>query len=107
MLDENIIPSVILWWIVAVDIPLIGGFIVTMVRLRKDMTETYMRLTESLSNFKLEVAHAYASIHQLKDVEGRLIAHLSRIETKLDHTSLKAAHAFYAHSQHAKEEEGL
>jgi len=39
--------------------------------------------------FKLEVAKTYASIMEMKDVEGRIVTHLLRIESKLDKTALK------------------
>lgn len=42
------------------------------------------RAREDLAAYKLEVAKSYASTGYLKDVEARLMAHLVRIEAKLD-----------------------
>ena len=91
---SNILPGVILWWIVAVDIPLVTLFLISLNRLRREMSDTFGHLQNGIADYKLEVARSYASINQLKDVEGRLIAHLLRIESKLDSTALKA-HTLY------------
>ena len=47
------------------------------------------QLREGLAGFKLEVARNYAAISELKDLEVRIVAHLLRIESKLDKTALK------------------
>jgi hypothetical protein len=47
------------------------------------------QLREALSAFKLEVAKSYASVTDMKDLENRIVSHLLRIESKLDHTALK------------------
>lgn len=42
------------------------------------------RLQSALAEFKLDVAKNYASNQSLREVENRLVAHLNRIEAKID-----------------------
>lgn len=86
----NLIPDQLVWWIAAVDIPLITGFIISISRLRQTIDTQLGDLRDRFTAYKLEVAQNYASINHVKDLESRLIAHLLRIETKLDNTALKA-----------------
>lgn len=85
----------LIWWITAVELPVLAGLFWLGWRNRRDMEtgisdarhecETGLRwLRESLSAYKLEVAKSYASIPYLKEVERRLTSHLVRIEDKLD-----------------------
>lgn len=97
-----IVPEAILWWITCVDIPLIGAMTALILRFRREMAHDLSeqarkttRLNEILADFKLEVAKNYASLCDLKDTESRLIAHLLRIEAKLDQTALKTASMDY------------
>ncbi len=92
---SDLFSHTILWWVVTVDIPIFTAVLVMMARIRRHFDERQEILRETLANYKLEVAQSYASINQLKDLESRVIAHLLRIETKLDHTALKA-HALLA-----------
>jgi hypothetical protein len=89
---SDIIPATIIWWIVAVDLPLLTTFVVVTARFRRDMDQTIVALRDALNYYKLEVAQSYASIGQLKDLESRLVAHLLRIETKLENTRNNASH---------------
>lgn len=107
----DIFPNTIIWWVTVVDIPLITAAIISMSRMRKEIegvkivTERKLvGVKETLADFKLEVAQSYASLLDLKDVEGRLIAHLLRIEAKLDQTALKA-HALYSQNNYFSEGE--
>ena len=84
-MNETVIPT-ILWWIVAVDVPLLSGFVMMATRFKRDVDTSLQYLRDALTSYKLEVAHAYASIQQLKDLEARLVAHLLRIETKLENS---------------------
>jgi hypothetical protein len=83
------------WWVTAVELPVLGGLYWLLWRTRTDLdartgdnrlrTEAGdTRLRERIADFKLEVAKSYASVASLNDVERRLVAHLVRIETKLD-----------------------
>ena len=85
----------LIWWITAVELPVLAGLFWLSWRTRRDCeiavddarheTETGMAfIRERLSAFKLEVAKSYASISYLKEVERRLTNHLIRIEDKLD-----------------------
>ena len=84
-MPETTIPT-ILWWIVTIDVPLLTGFIMMATRFKRDIDTSILFLRDALTSYKLEVAQAYASIQQLKDLEGRLVAHLLRIETKLENS---------------------
>lgn len=88
------------WWVTVVDIPVMTGLFWMIWRTRREGEEALDRLhdildvrtsqlREALSAFKLEVAKSYASVGDLKDLEVRIVAHLLRIEAKLDRTALK------------------
>jgi len=85
----------LLWWITAVELPILAGLFWLNWRTRSDFevalddarheSETGLRwLRDQLAAYKLEVAKSYASITYLKEVERRLTGHLIRIEDKLD-----------------------
>lgn len=82
----SFIPDQLIWWITAVDIPLVTAFVVTVNRTRQALETRIQQLNDHLTAYKLEVAQNYASINHVKDLESRVIAHLLRIETKLDNT---------------------
>ena len=83
------------WWIAFVEIPAMSGLFLLIWRIKRELHETVdatRRRLESdqaeqrelLTSYKVEVATNYASIPALRDSESRLIAHLVRIEKKLD-----------------------
>ncbi|HYG89542.1 MAG TPA: hypothetical protein VD978_25175 [Azospirillum sp.] len=85
----------VVWWITAVELPVLGGLFWLIARLRKDSEEALdavrvraeaasAQVRESLAAYKLEVAKTYVSVGMLKDVEQRLTDHLLRIEHKLE-----------------------
>lgn len=97
------------WWVTVVDIPALTGLFWLIWRTRREAEEAIDRLNdtldvrtsqlrEGLSAFKLEVAKSYASVGDLKDLETRIVAHLLRIEAKLDRTALKTE-ALRAHTE--------
>ena len=84
-----------IWWITAVELPALAGLFLMIWRTRRDAQHDLEQVThrldavdvgtrEQLSAFKVEVATTYASIPALRESEGRLTAHLVRIEKKLD-----------------------
>ncbi len=84
------------WWVTAVEMPVLGALFWLIWRTRRDAELADddirvkaelgdARLRDSLADFKLEVAKSYASVASLDAVERRLVAHLLRIEHKLDH----------------------
>lgn len=90
----------VILWITAVELPLLSGLFWLIWRTRKEAEDAVdhlherldvrtSQLREALSSFKLEVAKSYASVTDMKDLETRIVAHLLRIEAKLDHTALK------------------
>lgn len=97
---DTIFDSGLIWWITAIEIPALTGLFFLTQKIRKDADASIQRLQENLdvrssqlretlSAFKLEVAKSYASVLDLKDLEGRIVSHLLRIESKLDQTALK------------------
>ena len=90
----------LIWWIGAVELPMLGGLFWLIWRTRKESEDSLRHLREivdtrnaqlrdALAAFKLEVAKSYASITDMKELEARLVSHLLRIETKLDATAMK------------------
>lgn len=88
------------WWITVVDLPAMGGLLFLIWRTRRDseITARHLRdvidarnsqMRDALAAFKLEVAKSYASISDMRELETRLVAHLLRIEAKLDKTAMK------------------
>ncbi len=97
----TIIPDNLIWWITAVELPALAGLLAFIWRTRKDSDESFRilremletrnsQIREAIAAYKLEVAKTYASNGDLKELEARLVAHLLRIESKLDATALKA-----------------
>lgn len=85
----------LVWWITVVELPALAGLLLLIWRNKRDMHDgvdalrhglegDVARAREQLASYKVEVATNYASIHALRDAEGRLTAHLVRIEKKLD-----------------------
>ncbi len=85
----DFLPQTLIWWVTAIDVPLITAFVVSFARFRREIESEIESFRERLSGFKLEVAQNYASINHVKDLEARLITHLFRIENKLDNSALK------------------
>lgn len=88
------------WWITAVEIPVVSALFWAVWRARREGDDAVRHLREvvesrnaqmreALAGFKLEVAKSYAAIGDMKELEGRLVAHLLRIEAKLDTTAMK------------------
>ncbi len=97
---NTILDTGLIWWITAVDIPALTTLFWLILRSRKDAQDALeqlqdnldvrsTQLREALSSFKLEVAKSYSSVTDMKDLEGRIVSHLIRIESKLDQTALK------------------
>lgn len=97
---NTLIDSGLVWWITAVDLPVMSGLFWLTLKVRHDAEKSMdalyetldvrcTQLREGLSAFKLEVAKSYASVTDMKDLESRIVSHLLRIESKLDQTALK------------------
>lgn len=85
----------LVWWISAIEIPVVSVLFWLIWRLRQGLdaleTETRLKLDRcraeaesDLAAYKLDVAQSYVSMPYMKDVERRLTHHLLRIEVKLD-----------------------
>jgi hypothetical protein len=83
------------WWMTVVEVPALAGLLLLIWRVRSDLNallETRCArvdgkvsdLRESLSAHQLDVARGYVPVETLRDTEGRITAHLVRIERKLD-----------------------
>ncbi|MFP4386836.1 MAG: hypothetical protein ACLFP8_08405 [Alphaproteobacteria bacterium] len=79
----------LIWWISAVDLPALAGLFWMIWRVRADSEQAIDEIHDELYQFKLDVAKTYASQRDMRAIEKRLIAHLLRIEAKLDATALK------------------
>ncbi|MFN3826939.1 MAG: hypothetical protein ACK4NR_04865 [Micavibrio sp.] len=90
----------LIWWITVIDLPALGGLFWMIWRSRHDnkrevdhlrevIESRNAQMREGLAAFKLEVAKTYACVGDMRDLETRLVAHLLRIEVKLDSTALK------------------
>jgi len=51
---------------------------------RDEVDNALRGLKDELANYKLLVATSFVSVSYLKDVEGRIMAHLEKIEKKID-----------------------
>lgn len=103
----------LLWWITVVDLPALAGLLVLILRVRAECSAEVDKLhhtldvrsdqlRDALSGFKLEVAKTYASHKDLRSVEARIVDHLLRIESKLDHTAIKTAELTAHGGEHLK-----
>mgnify|MGYP006421770313 CR=1 FL=1 len=85
----------IVWWITVVEVPALGGLLLMIWRVKAELEsalDTQVNrvaadldtVRDKLAAHKVEVAERYVSLDTLRDTEGRLTAHLVRIEKKLD-----------------------
>lgn len=96
----SLLSNDLIWWITVIDVPALSGLFILIWRTRREAEQSVRhlreivdtrssQLREALAAFKLEVAKSYASIADMRELEGRLVAHLLRIEAKLDKTAMK------------------
>jgi transposase len=85
----------VIWWITAVELPVISGLFWMITRHRHDAEQALeavrqraetaqAQVRDALANYKVEVARSYVATDTLKTVEQRLTDHLLRIETKVE-----------------------
>ena len=88
-------PTHMVWWVSMIDIPVtatIFGLLwraklnheSAILELHRLLETRNAQLRDSLAAYKLEVAKSYTSISDARELEGRLVSHLLRIESKLD-----------------------
>ena len=100
------------WWITAVELPVMGGFFRlihngrreadrNLLKIYTEIQNDLLSLLDNLGQYKLEVARGYVTVPSLKDVEKRLTHHLLRVEDRLIDAH-PAAHAeFMRHGRAA------
>ncbi len=88
-------PSHMVWWVTVIDIPVATALFLMIWRSRKDFENEidqlhrlidtrHAQMRDGLSAYKLEVAKTYSTQTEMRLLEGRLVDHLLRIESKLD-----------------------
>ena len=94
-MDPSLAPA-LSWWITMVELPVIGALFWMLWRIRRDTEQALdaerrradaamAALTQTVADYKLEVAQTFASVADVNEVERRLVGHLLRIEAKLDY----------------------
>jgi hypothetical protein len=84
-----------LWWITAVEAPVVAALFWMIHGLRREVQEriergdqrdsdALSRTREDLAQFKIEVARTYVPLSLIRDLDRRIADHLIRIEEKLD-----------------------
>lgn len=86
---ETIFDNGLIWWITVIEIPVISSLFWFTLKTKQEHDHTIRGLRAYIDAVKLDIAHHYASLTEMKDLEKRLVSHLSRIEQKLDVTALK------------------
>ena len=97
---ELLFPTHMVWWVTAVYIPITAAFFTLTLKMKRESDRAmddmqklihtrHSQLRDSLAAYKLVVAKSYASVTDVREVEARLVAHLLRIESKLDRTTEK------------------
>lgn len=87
-----------LWWITAVEAPVVTALFWMIHGLRRDMQEriergdqrdsdALTRTRDELAQFKIEVARTYVPLSLIRDLDRRISDHLLRIEEKLEEVS--------------------
>ena len=84
-----------LWWVTAVEIPVVIALFWMIHGMRRDVqdriergdardSEAVARTRDELAEFRIEVARTYVPLSLIRDVDRRLSEHLLRIEQKLE-----------------------
>jgi hypothetical protein len=68
----------LMWWVSVFEIPALGGLLAL-----------FLKLRETVTLDKLDALRSFADVGDVRELERRLVAHLLRIEAKLDVTALK------------------
>lgn len=83
-----------MWWITAVEVPVLGCLFWmvhhgrreserALLRIYREIQSNLNTVLQNLAHSKVEVARLYATVADLKDVEKRLTDHLLRLEERL------------------------
>ena len=83
---NDLISHPIFWWVATVDVPIVSGVLWLLSKFKREGQLALRQIGAELTDLKLGVARDYAAQSDVREVEKRLIAHLQRIEVKLDRT---------------------
>ncbi len=72
------------WWVTVIGVPLVGALFWLRFHDRDEVDNSLRDLKDELANYKLLVATSFVSVTSLKEVESRIMAHLEKIEKKID-----------------------
>jgi hypothetical protein len=72
------------WWITVIGVPIVAALFWLRFHDRDELDNSLRALKDELANYKLLVATSFVSGSYLKEVEGRIMAHLEKIEKKID-----------------------
>ncbi|HXF88151.1 MAG TPA: hypothetical protein VNK48_07360 [Xanthobacteraceae bacterium] len=72
------------WWITVIGVPLVAALFWLRFHDREAVDSGLREIKDELSNYKLLVATSFVSVASMKDLENRIMAHLEKIENKID-----------------------
>jgi hypothetical protein len=72
------------WWVTVIGVPVVGALFWLRFHDRDEVDNSLRGLKDELANYKLLVATNFVSVTSLKEVESRIMAHLEKIEKKID-----------------------
>lgn len=72
------------WWVTVIGVPLVGALFWLRFHDRDEVDNSLRGLKDELANYKLLAATNFVSVTSLKEVESRIMAHLEKIEKKID-----------------------
>jgi hypothetical protein len=72
------------WWITVIGVPLVAALFRLRFHDRASVDKGLGEIKDELSNDKLLVATSFVSLSTIKDLEAQIMAHLEKIEGKID-----------------------
>ncbi|WP_409727454.1 hypothetical protein [Pseudorhodoplanes sp.] len=72
------------WWITVIGVPLVGALFWLRFHDRNETDAALRALKDELANYKLLVATSFVTATSMKELEGRIMSHLDKIEKKID-----------------------
>lgn len=72
------------WWITVIGAPLVSALFWLRFHDRHETDAALRNLKDELANYKLLVATSFVTATSMKELEGRIMSHLDKIEKKID-----------------------